>query len=56
MLSLKFKGDRELNEEGRKTKVKVWKDVNEVIKNFYYIRRTGGILYFDVRYSKGGEV
>ena len=32
MLSLKFKGDRELNEEERKTKVKVWKDVNEVIK------------------------
>ena len=32
MLSLEFKGDRELNEEERKTKVKVWKDVNEVIK------------------------
>ena len=32
MLSLEFKGDRELNEEERKVKVKVWKDVNEVIK------------------------
>ena len=32
MLSLKFKGDRELDEEERKVKVKVWKDVNEVIK------------------------
>ena len=32
MLWLEFKGDRELNEEERKTKVKVWKDVNEVIK------------------------
>ena len=32
MLWLEFKGDRELNEEEKKTKVKVWKDINEVIK------------------------
>ena len=29
---MEFKGDRELDEEEKKTKVKVWKDVNEVIK------------------------